>query len=336
MSKRRKLQPSSKVEPVPIEKVHIHEVPNLGVLLPDGHAEHDNTQICAKGQETGAGGYNKLIGDQEHIIADIKRSATSKTSLEAFVRAGPRQFCFFTPSETNIAIVTCGGLCPGLNAVIYGIVKSASELYGVRTVYGIRGGYHGFYSEDASPMILTTKNVAGIQHQGGTILGAARGGFDLPKIINFLKEKSVAQLYVIGGDGTHRGLIKIYEETIKQGLKVAVAGIPKTIDNDLGCIDHSFGFSTAVEEACKAVLSAKTEASCAPNGVGIVKLMGRSAGYISAHTTIATQVRAISAQARLQRLLPRVIQRRYQLSLDDIMRLIYPAIKLTARHSPRT
>jgi 6-phosphofructokinase 1 len=253
MSKRRKTDSDSKMNPVPIDEVQVHEVPNLGVLLPEGHAHYDNTLICAKGQETGAGGYNKLIGDQEHILADIKRSHTSKRSVAAYVRGGPRKVSFwcrhcltcshtsmprcpllkidrqegyFNPATTNIAIVTCGGLCPGLNAVIYGIVKAATELYGVKTVYGIRGGYHGFYATGdlAGPLILTPKSVAGIQHRGGTILGAARGGFDLPKIITFLKEKSVSQLYVIGGDGTHRGLIKIYEETIKQGLQVAVVG----------------------------------------------------------------------------------------------------------------
>ena len=293
-SKRRKLDDASAFNPVPVEQISVHQIPMLGRLLPSGDAKYDNQKICATGQETGAGHYSKLIGEQEHILADIKRSDSSKKSMEAYVRAGPRKDCYFDPAKVNIAVVTCGGLCPGLNTVIYGIVKCAHELYGIGKCYGIKGGYHGFHNwttmeDQTAPVILTPKSVAGIQHQGGTVLGASRGGFDLPKIIAFLRTYSISQLYVVGGDGTHRGLIKIYEETIKQGLSIAVAGVPKTIDNDLGCIDRSFGFNTAVEEACKAVLSAKMEASCAPNGVGIVKLMGRSAGYISAHATIATQ-----------------------------------------------
>lgn len=131
--------------------------------------------------------------------------------------------------------------------------------------------------------------VEDIHHSGGTCLGSSRGGFDLDKIINFLQEKKISQLYVIGGDGTHRGAFAIHEGCMKRGLNVSVAGIPKTIDNDVDYIDHSFGFSSAVEAAQVAIRSAKTEAVCnLPNGIGIVKLMGRSSGFIAAHATMSS------------------------------------------------
>lgn len=139
------------------------------------------------------------------------------------------------------------------------------------------------------PSPLTTELVESIHHEGGTVLGSSRGGFDLDRIINFLRDHKINQLYVIGGDGTHRGAFRIHEGCMEQGLNVSVAGIPKTIDNDLDHIDHSFGFSSAVEAAQFAIRSAKTEAVCnLPNGVGIVKLMGRSAGFIAAHAVMAS------------------------------------------------
>lgn len=194
------------------------------------------------------------------------------------------------------------------------------QSYGINgKVYGIQGGYRGFHDFDHFPPIeLTPELVQNIHHEGGTVLGSSRGGFDLEKIIGFLKDKNVNQLYVIGGDGTHRGAFKIHEgcmERVSQsegmclpqttmpvdltefnsfhccmkGLNVAVAGIPKTIDNDVDHIDHSFGFASAVEAAQLAIRSAKTEAVCnKPNGIGIVKLMGRSAGFIAAHATMSS------------------------------------------------
>jgi 6-phosphofructokinase 1 len=153
------------------------------------------------------------------------------------------------------------------------------------------GGFNGFHDKDPrmQPVLLTPELVEDIHHEGGTVLGSSRGGFDLEKIIAFLNEKKINQLYVIGGDGTHRGAFLIHEGCMERGMNVAVAGIPKTIDNDVDYIDHSFGFSSAVEAAQGAIRSAKTEAVCnLPNGIGIVKLMGRSAGFIAAHATMAS------------------------------------------------
>jgi 6-phosphofructokinase 1 len=235
--------------------------------------------------------YNKLITDHECVVSDIVRKPNQTTSAVAYMRAGPRRYIHFDPKTVNAAIVTCGGLCPGLNNVIREITNVLHQIYGIGgKVYGIQGGYRGFYDFDAlPPVILTPSMVENIHHSGGTCLGSSRGGFDLEKILKFLKDKSINQLFVIGGDGTHRGAFVIHEGCMKAGMNVSVAGIPKTIDNDVDYIDYSFGFNSAVEAAIQSIRVAKTEAVCnLPNGIGIVKLMGRSAGFIAAHATMAS------------------------------------------------
>eukprot|EP00980_Cylindrotheca_fusiformis_P004572 scaffold977_cov128-Cylindrotheca_fusiformis.AAC.8 len=235
--------------------------------------------------------YNKLITNHECIIADIVRKPNMPAYTHAYVRAGPRAKLHFDPKAVNAAIITCGGLCPGLNNVIREITKTLCQAYGIAgKVYGIQGGYRGFYDfENYHPIELTPELVQNIHHEGGTVLGSSRGGFDLEKTLKFLEDRKVSQLYVIGGDGTHRGAFRIHEGCMERDLNVAVAGIPKTIDNDVDYIDHSFGFSSAVEAAQVAIRSAKTEAICnMPNGVGVVKLMGRSAGYIAVHATMSS------------------------------------------------
>lgn len=234
--------------------------------------------------------YNKLITDHECILGDIVRKPNKETNTVAYMRAGPRRYLHFDPAHVNAAIVTCGGLCPGLNNVIREITKSLYQLYAIGgKVYGIRGGYRGFSDPELEPVELTLELVENIHHGGGTVLGSSRGGFDLDKILDFLRDRKISQLFVIGGDGTHRGAFRIHEGCMERGYNVAVAGIPKTIDNDVDYIDQSFGFQSAVEAAQLAIRSAKTEAVCnLPNGVGIVKLMGRSAGFIAAHATMAS------------------------------------------------
>ena len=143
-----------------------------------------------------------------------------------------RALTHFNPEKVNAAIVTCGGLCPGLNNVIRELVHSLHYLYNVNSVIGVVGGFNGFTNPDLAPIILTHENVSDIQHKGGTILASSRGGFDIDLIIQFLSKHAINQLYVIGGDGTHRGANSISEETLKRGLDISVVGIPKTIDND--------------------------------------------------------------------------------------------------------
>jgi len=235
--------------------------------------------------------YNRLITDHECILGFIVRKPNMPTHTVAYMRAGPRRLLHFDPDNVNAAIVTCGGLCPGLNNVIREITNSLHKLYGIKgKVYGIQGGFRGFWEDsNLQPIVLDPDNVENIHHQGGTVLGSSRGGFDLDKILNFLMKKKISHLYVIGGDGTHRGAFRIHEGCMEKGYNVSVAGIPKTIDNDVDYIDYSFGFRSSVEAAQAAIHCAKTEAVCnLPNGIGIVKLMGRSSGFIAAHATMAS------------------------------------------------
>ncbi|KAJ4718001.1 ATP-dependent 6-phosphofructokinase [Melia azedarach] len=204
-----------------------------------------------------------------------------------FRRAGPRQKVYFESDDVHACIVTCGGLCPGLNTVIREIVCGLYHMYGVHRILGIEGGYRGFYARNTIP--LTPKVVNGIHKRGGTILGTSRGGHDTSKIVDSIEDRGINQVYIIGGDGTQRGASVIFEEIRKRGLKVAVVGIPKTIDNDIPVIDKSFGFDTAFEEAQRAINAAHVEAESIENGIGVVKLMGRDSGFIAMYATLASR-----------------------------------------------
>ncbi|KGN49017.1 ATP-dependent 6-phosphofructokinase 2 [Cucumis sativus] len=205
----------------------------------------------------------------------------------AYRRAGPRRKVYFEPESVRAAIVTCGGLCPGMNTVIRELVVGLWELYGVRQIYGIVAGYRGFYSTE--PVELNLKLVDNWHKRGGTALQTSRGGFDLKKIVDAIENHGFNQVYITGGDGTMRGAVKIFEEVRRRNLQVAVTGIPKTVDNDIGIIDRSFGFQTAVEMAQQAINAAHVEAESAVNGIGLVKLMGRSTGHIALHATLSSR-----------------------------------------------
>ncbi|XWS17676.1 hypothetical protein CRYUN_Cryun33cG0088100 [Craigia yunnanensis] len=194
---------------------------------------------------------------------------------------------YFASDEVHACIVTCGGLCPGINTVIREIVCGLYHMYGVRKILGIDGGYRGFYAKNT--INLTPKVVNDIHKRGGTFLGTSRGGHDTSKIVDRIQYRGINQVYIIGGDGTQRGAAVIFEEIRRRGLKVAVAGIPKTIDNDIPVIDKSFGFDTAVEEAQRAINAAHVEAESIENGIGLVKLMGRYSGFIAMYATLASR-----------------------------------------------
>ncbi|VFQ82638.1 unnamed protein product [Cuscuta campestris] len=204
-----------------------------------------------------------------------------------FRRAGPRQKVYFKSDEVLACIVTCGGLCPGLNTVIRELVCGLHNMYGVNKVLGIELGFKGFYSRNT--VTLTPKDVNDIHKRGGTILGTSRGGYVTSKIVDSIQDRGINQVYIIGGDGTQKGASVIFEEIRKRGLKVSVVGIPKTIDNDIPVIDKSFGFDTAVEEAQRAIDAAHVEAESAENGIGVVKLMGRYSGFIAMYATLASR-----------------------------------------------
>ncbi len=204
-------------------------------------------------------------------------------------KAGPRERIYFNPADVHAGIVTCGGLCPGLNDVIRAIVMCLWYHYGVRNISGIRYGYRGFLEEFGWPeMKLSPEVVRDVHHTGGTMLGSSRGyGDRVGQIADSIERLGLNMLFTIGGDGTQKGALNISRELRRRGLNVAVVGIPKTIDNDLSYVERSFGFETAVSRAVEAVASAHIEADDAIRGVGLVKVMGRQSGFIAAHTALA-------------------------------------------------
>ncbi len=233
------------------------------------------------------------VADTDHVLfhndlQTIEAYLQAGNAPPALEKAGPRETIYFDPSKLKCGIVTCGGLCPGLNDVIRAIVMSLFHHYGVRTVFGFMYGYEGLSPRYRhTPMELTPKSVARIHEQGGTILGSSRGPQDVSEMVDTLERMNVGILFTIGGDGTLRGAQAIAEEVGRRGLKIAVIGVPKTIDNDISCVQRSFGFETAVTEAGQAIVSAHTEATGARNGVGLVKLMGRESGFIAAFAALA-------------------------------------------------
>jgi 6-phosphofructokinase 1 len=207
-----------------------------------------------------------------------------------FELAGPRPRIFFDPARVRAGIVTCGGLCPGLNDVIRSIFRELRLGYGVETVIGFRGGYQGLDPHiGGKPVVLTPDLVEGIHQQGGTVLGTSRGPVDIPRAVDHLIARGINILFTIGGDGTQRGGAALFEEASRRGHALAVVGIPKTIDNDVAFVARSFGYLTAVEEAAKVLDRAHTEARSVDCGVALVKLMGREAGFIVVGATVASQ-----------------------------------------------
>lgn len=232
--------------------------------------------------------------DDDRILADISYSGTTNAlragkPLVSFEMAGPRENIFFNPPETKVGIVTCGGLCPGLNDVIRNLVMGLYHSYGVTRIYGFRYGYEGLVPEgNHEPILLDPESVSDIHAQGGTILASSRGQQDTPTIVDTLQRMSIDILFIIGGDGTLRAAKEISDECKMRGLKKSVIGIPKTIDNDIVLLDKSFGFESAVSEAVKVINCAHVEAKGAPNGIGIVRLMGRDSGFIAAYAALAS------------------------------------------------
>ncbi len=205
-----------------------------------------------------------------------------------FEQAGPRALIYFDPSKVRCAIATCGGLCPGTNDVIRAIVLELHHLYKVRHIYGVRYGFQGFIPKYGhSLMNLTPEVVANIHTFGGTILSSSRGPQDVGEIVDALDRLHIQILFLIGGDGTLRAANHIWEEIVRRELRIGVIVIPKTIDNDIALVSRSFGFDTAVEMATESIRAAHTEALGAPNGIGLVKLMGRHAGFIAANACLA-------------------------------------------------
>jgi len=202
--------------------------------------------------------------------------------------AGPREKIFFDPSKTKAAIVTCGGLCPGINDVIRTIVMELHHRYGVANIIGIRYGFQGLIPKYRHPIVeLTPDYVKEINTMGGSVLSSSRGRQDIGEMVNALERMNINLLFCIGGDGTMRATECITSEITRRGFNIGVIGIPKTIDNDLNLIQKTFGFDTAISESVKAIQCAHVEARGAPNGIGLVKIMGRQSGHIAAGAALA-------------------------------------------------
>jgi 6-phosphofructokinase 1 len=242
----------------------------------------------------GDGVYN-YVEDGDRIlynpsIKSIKKYTEQGILPISFEKAGPKEFIYFDPSKTKVGIVTCGGLCPGLNNVIRGLVMQLYYRYNVTRILGFQYGYEGFIAKYNHPFIeLTPHLVANIHSIGGSILGSSRGHQDIGEMVDAMEINNINILFTIGGDGTQSGAHVIHEEIERRGLKISMVGIPKTIDNDTNFVNKTFGFETAFTIANDIVRNAHNEAKGAYNGIAIIKLMGRDSGFIAANTALATQ-----------------------------------------------
>ncbi|MFQ5671228.1 MAG: ATP-dependent 6-phosphofructokinase [Acidobacteriota bacterium] len=235
-----------------------------------------------------------FVDDRTRILlcsdtAQLEAMARSGASPAGFEAAGPRRKIYFDPARLTCGIITCGGLCPGLNNVIRSVVLRLTYAYGVRRILGFRYGYAGLAaSHGLEPVSLTPAGIENIHERGGTLLGTSRGPQDVKKMVQTLSRWNVGILFVIGGDGGLRGASALGKEVARQRQEIGIIGIPKTIDNDLMWVTKTFGFDTAVEAARSALLAAHVEARGIWDGVGLVKLMGRQSGFIAAHATLAS------------------------------------------------
>ncbi|MDZ7832961.1 MAG: ATP-dependent 6-phosphofructokinase [Desulfobacterales bacterium] len=233
--------------------------------------------------------------DNDRILLDVNAADINKMIQEghappSFELAGPRKKIFFDPSKLKCALVTCGGLCPGLNNVIRAVVLELHYRYHVRHIYGIRYGLQGFIPDYMHDLVeLNPDKVVHIHEMGGSILGSSRGPQDIEAVVDCLERLNIGILFMIGGDGTLKAATRIVEEIDRRGAKIGVVGIPKTIDNDIHMVSKSFGFDTAVDIATEAIKGAHKEAEGYPNGIGLIKLMGRHSGFIAATAALAQQ-----------------------------------------------
>ena len=244
-----------------------------------------------------AEGANRIsfVSDNERVVLDVRelslvRQVKEGQAPSCFQLAGPRSKIFFDSSKLRCALVTCGGLCPGLNDIIRSVVLELHWGYGVRNIYGIRYGLQGFIPKFGHDVIdLTPGYVANIHERGGSVLGSSRGPQNVEEIVDCLERLNIGILFMIGGDGTLMAATRIVAAILERNLKISVVGVPKTIDNDIYMVSRSFGFDTAVDVATRAIMSAHNEAQGYPNGIGLLKLMGRHSGFIAATASLAQQ-----------------------------------------------
>ena len=236
-----------------------------------------------------------FVNDTDKVVMDVDLNHITEMiqknqSLPAFELAGPRKDLYFDPSKLRCGLVTCGGLCPGLNDIIRAIVLELFYGYGVKNIYGFKYGLQGFIPSFMHDIMdLNPEAVANIHEMGGSILGSSRGPQPIEEIVDSLERMNIGILFMIGGDGTLMAATKIADAITERNLKISVVGIPKTIDNDIYLVSRSFGFDTAVDVSTQAIRSAHNESAAYPNGIGLIKLMGRYSGFIAATATLAQQ-----------------------------------------------
>jgi 6-phosphofructokinase 1 len=236
-----------------------------------------------------------LVSDDNRILVDVNAAQLTDLVRDGqeplcFELAGPREKIFFDPSKLRCGLVTCGGLCPGLNDIIRSIVFELYYGYGVRNIYGVQYGLEGFIPKYRHDFInLTPGFVSHIHKRGGSVLGSSRGPQDIEEILDCLDRMNIGILFMIGGDGTLMAATRIADAILERNLKISVVGVPKTIDNDIHLVSRSFGFDTAVDVATQAIMAAHNEAEGYPNGLGLIKLMGRHSGFIAATAVLAQQ-----------------------------------------------
>ena len=221
-----------------------------------------------------------------------ERIAAGSRSVEpASTSSGPGRRSGYSsiPARTRAAIATCGASCPGLNNVLRSVFLELYHRYGVRDVLGIRYGYAESTHNGHEPAALTCESVDHIHMQGGTVLGSSRGPVDPAVALDLFKGWESTYCSASGGDERSGATRADQEANRRGGYPLAVVGIPKTVDNDIEYVWRAFGFATAVEEAAYVIDSAHAEAKSALNGVGLVKLMGRDAGFIACGATLASQ-----------------------------------------------
>ncbi len=231
-----------------------------------------------------------FVAEGTYFRHPVEERPGNNLPVQLFEKAGPREKLYFDPAQTKAAIVTCGGLCPGLNNVIRSLYFQLHYHYGVSGVLGVRYGLAGFSPEaHMPPMWLNAEAVNHIHQLGGTLLGSSRGPVSPDIIVDFLEQRGINILFTVGGDGTQRGAHGVVEEINRRKLKISVIGIPKTIDDDVQYVNRSFGYYTAVWKAKDIIDTAHVEAHCVRNGISIVKLMGRDSGFIAAGASLASQ-----------------------------------------------
>jgi 6-phosphofructokinase 1 len=247
--------------------------------------------ITVLGEQRFLSPIRRTVSDSLRVPEQIVRNLQAPPAAELlFELAGAREKLFFDPKQTRAGIVTCGGLSPGLNDVIRSLFLELHHAYGVKEVLGFRGGYKGLDpGHGGEPIVLTTEFVDNIHKEGGTVLGTSRGPVDMGVAVDNLIKRGVNILFTIGGDGTQRGGKILFREAKKRGHALSVVGIPKTVDNDVAFVSRTFGHFTAVQEAATVLHRARTEARSVRNGIALVKLMGRHAGFIAAAATVASQ-----------------------------------------------